>query len=77
MGMKLRIEFAAGVMPVRSDDPVGGRAILIGTVHPDTCRSVTLGFRECFPDRSIVSLDQALIPANKSLNRNGLWGGKC
>ena len=76
MCVQLRIEFTASVVAVCSDNPVSGRAILIGTVQPDTCCRVAFGFCKRFPDRFIVSPDQALIPANERLNGNRLRRGK-
>lgn len=38
---------------------------------------MTLTFCKRFPNRSIVSRNQALIPANKRLYGNRLRGGKC
>ncbi|MGA7857779.1 MAG: hypothetical protein WCA11_07635, partial [Terracidiphilus sp.] len=70
MCMELRIEFATRVVAICGDNPVSGRAILIGTVQPYTCCRVAFGFCKRLPDRFIVSPDQALIPANERLNRN-------
>jgi len=43
MCVELWVKFSARVVAVGGDDPVGGRAIFIGTVQADTCCSVTLG----------------------------------
>ena len=76
MCVQLRIEFTAGVVTVCGDNPVGGRAILVRTVQPDTRCSVALGFCKRLPDSFVVSRDQALIPADERLNGNRLRRGK-
>jgi len=62
MCVELRLEFTACVVAVCGHSPVGGRAIFIGTVEPDTCCRVTLGFRERFPDRPIVCATRRSSP---------------
>lgn len=49
---------------------------MIGAVQADACGSVTLSFVKSFPYSLVVSLDQAIVPANESLYRNRLRGGK-
>jgi hypothetical protein len=70
MCVQLRVEFTASVVAVCGDNPVGGPAIFIGPVEAYARCRVTFGFCERFPDRFIVSRDQALIPANQRLYGN-------
>ena len=77
MCVQLWVEFTASVMAVRGDNPVGGRAIFICPVQANTRCSVALGFCKRFPDRFIVSRDQALIRSDQCLNRNRLWRREC
>jgi hypothetical protein len=70
MCVQLWVEFAAGVVPVCGDSPVGSRAIFVCSIESDTRSSIALSLCKGFSDSIVMSRDQALIPADKRLYGN-------
>src|ERR1035438_7149296 len=76
MGVQLRIEFTAGVVPVCGHNPVCRCPVLVRTIQPDARGSIILCLSQCLPDSFVVGGNQTLIPADECLNRNRLRRGE-
>ena len=73
MRVKLRIEFATCVMPIRRDNPVASCAILICAVQTHARTRIAFGFCQRLSDSLIMGGYQPPIAANHCLHGNRFW----